>query len=105
MKHTWILGLLLVALLAGCKQARTSEDDDEEIALSEVPANVMAAAEKAVPGITFTSAEKETEDGVVIYEFEGTVNGKEYEVEVTAAGEVIEVEDDGDDDDDDDKGR
>ena len=87
---------------AGCQ---THPDDDREdgeevdVALADVPASVLSAAKKAVPGIAFTGAEKETEDGVVVYSIEGEAEGKRYEVEVDAKGKILEVEE-GDDDDD-----
>ena len=78
----------------------TSEDgDDENIALDQVPAAVRAAALNALPGFVITSAERETENGVVIYSLTGTVNGVSTEIEVSADGSSAHVEDDGDDDD------
>jgi hypothetical protein len=86
---------------------RVAEDDKAEtaevvIALDKVPAKVMAAGEKAVPGIVFTRVERELEKGVWVYDMEGTANGVAYEVEVTADGKVLEIEEEDDDDDDDD---
>lgn len=78
-------------------------DDDEEIPLDQVPQVVKDAALAAVPGLVLEEAEKETENGVVLYCLEGAAGGKEYEVEVTENGTVVEVEDEGDDDDDDDE--
>lgn len=77
------------------------DDDEEEIPLSEVPQVVKDAAMAAVPGLVLEEASRETEDGTVIYDLEGEADGKEYEIEVTEAGEVLEVEEDKDDDDDD----
>lgn len=86
-------------------------DDEEDVALDQIPAAVRAAALARLPGLVLVSAEKETEDGVLVYGIAGTLNGKSYEVEVSAAGAVLEVEevgahdddqDGGDDDDDDD---
>jgi uncharacterized membrane protein YkoI len=79
------------------------DDEEEEIPLSNVPEAVMKAASAAVQGIVFEEAERELEDGQTVYCLEGEADGVEYEVEVTADGEVLEVEtDDADDDDDDD---
>jgi uncharacterized membrane protein YkoI len=90
---------------------RVATDDKAEtaemvIALDMVPAKVMSAGEKAVPGIVFTRVERELENGVWVYDMEGTAKGVRYEIEVTADGKVLEIEeeddDEGDDDDDDD---
>ena len=70
----------------------TADDDDEEIPLSDVPARVLEAANKAVPGGEVKEVEKELRDGVVIYEVEKLVDGTEYEIEVTADGVVKEIE-------------
>jgi hypothetical protein len=83
--------------------AKYHDDDEEEISLDKVPDAVKNAAIAAVPGLKLDEAEKETENGTVVYNLEGTANGVHYEVEVTADGKVTEIEkDDGDDADDDD---
>jgi len=63
-----------------------------DIALAQVPENILAAAEKAVPGIKFTEAEVDRSPKGHIYELEGTAGGKEYEIEVSAEGKVLKVE-------------
>ena len=122
MKNThWILlgsGLLLAACsgtggasvnasIASAEQprAQAADADDEDgddgevrVALSDVPDSVKQAALAAVPGLVLTGAERETEDGQVVYSLEGTVNGAPYEVEVSAAGTVLEIESEDDDD-------
>ena len=75
-------------------------DDEEEIALDQVPQAAKDAALAELPGFVIETAEKETENGQVLYGLEGTVNGEPYEVEVTADGQVIEVEKEDDEDDD-----
>jgi len=80
------------------------DDDEQDVALDQVPAAVKAAALGAVPGLALKEAERETEHGAIVYTLEGTANGHVYEIEVTADGKVTEVEqkakddDDGDDD-------
>ncbi len=115
------LALMLIAF--GCAHSRheaAAVDDasrpvaktagqDEAVTLDQVPKAARKAAEAAVPGATFTSAEKEIEDGKTVYSLEGTAGGKPCEVEVTPDGKVTEIEngddgedeDDGDEDDDD----
>ena len=77
------------------------EDEDEKVALSDVPANVIEAANKAVPGGKIEEVEMEEEDGKVSYEVEKVVDGVEYDIEVTADGIVKEVEKEDDEEDDD----
>lgn len=126
----WTITLLVAALVSGCsgqnvkamtnsaaqEPARDGAEDDgdddgddgeeeeEDVALADVPANVKKAAEAAVPGIVLKSAERETEDGVSLYSLAGTVAGEAVEIEVSVDGKVLEIErgeddDDGEDDD------
>jgi hypothetical protein len=81
-------------------RAVNDDDDEEEIALSELPALVRSAAFAAVPGFTLQKAEKELENGVVVYCLEGTLAGKAYEIDVSAEGQVLDQEQDDDDPDD-----
>lgn len=78
------------------------EDGDDEsevlVAAAEIPAVVRGAALARVPGLSIELAEKELEDGRVVYCVHGTADGTFYEVEVTADGTVLEVETGADDD-------
>ena len=76
-------------------------DGETVIALDKVPAAVRTAGEKAVPGLVITRVERDVEDGVVMYDVLGTAKGKTFEVEVTADGKVLEIEEEDDEDDDD----
>ena len=76
---------------AGAALAESGESE-ESIALDSVPSDVRSAAAGAVSGIVFSKAERETEKGATVYTLCGTANGKSYEVEVSAAGKVLEVE-------------
>lgn len=117
-RTSWLLILLFASLLsAGCESGGSADDDghhaadgavaahhaddvddedgDEDerpIAMSDVPANVLAAAQKALPGVALTEAEVETEDGATVYCLSGAKDGAEWEVEVAADGRVLEVE-------------
>jgi len=81
---------------------RAAEKTEVAIPLDQVPEAVKAAAVAAVKGLVLEKAEKETKNGVVTYDVEGTANGKKMEVKVSAEGKVIEIEDADDDDDDND---
>ena len=75
-------------------------DTEERIDIAEVPDVVLKAAEEAVPGIVLEVAEVEREGGRLVYDLEGTAEGRRLEVEVTEEGEVLEIEDADDVDDD-----
>jgi hypothetical protein len=98
----------LAALLCWLSACASLHDEHErEIPLADVPAAARAAAEQAVPGIRLVEAEVDEEHGRLVYVLEGIVNGREYEIEVTPEGEVLEIEEEGpadEDDDEDDEG-
>ena len=67
-------------------------DRDEDVALNDVPQVVLDAARAAVPGLEPDSAEREEEDGRILYEIKGTVGTDKHEVEVWQDGTVHEVD-------------
>ncbi len=101
MKHIPRLLPLLVLIFCGVTVALPGTEKD--IPLSEVPEAIIAAAQAAVPGIELTGAEVEKTDSTLVYELEGTVDGAEFEIEISADGTVLgtEAADEDDDDDDD----
>ncbi|MHC4598761.1 MAG: PepSY domain-containing protein [Planctomycetota bacterium] len=95
-KKLWLVGLAFLGLglaLAGC--------DEEEVALTEVPDKALEAAKEAVPGIQLTEAEVEETSGGMVFEVEGTLDGVEYEIRISADGKVLGVEKEGEEDDED----
>jgi len=91
--RTWfvVFGLFLICG-SGCATLDDLFENEKEVPLSDVPPEALKAAQGAVDGITITEAEMEKEDGQTVYVFEGEANGKEYEIEVTPEGKVLEVE-------------
>ena len=87
---------------AAASDAADWDGSEQVIPLKRVPVNVLAAAQGAVDGIMLSRAERERERSGIVYDIVGMVNGHAYEIEVTADGHVLEIEDDDDDDDDDD---
>jgi len=90
-----LIGMLAITVfvgLTGCATIDNLFEEEEAVALSEVPAPVIAAAKDAVKGIVLIEAEMEKEDGQTVYDLEGTADGKTYRIEVTPEGKVIEIE-------------
>lgn len=102
MKYHW-MPIVLLPLLAPSCQSLHHDDEEEtlEIALDQVPAQVRAAANSAVTGFVLEEACTETEDGVLIYCLEGHADGREYEIDISAAGKVLEIESEDEEDDED----
>ena len=70
------------------------EGDEEEVvvALADVPRIVLEAAQAALPGVVLTEAEMEQEDGQTVYSLSGTLDGEDIEIEISATGQVLEIE-------------
>ena len=67
-------------------------ESESVIAVADLPAAVKDTAQRVVPGIVLTKAEKETKCGkAVVYEVEGKVGNKEYEIEVAEDGTLIKA--------------
>jgi len=100
MRLFYLLICLVLTCILGCASIESAfkDKDAKEIPLSQVPTEAVEAAQSAVEGITLTEAEMEEEEGITVYELEGMANGIEYEIEVTADGKVLEVEQEDEDD-------
>ena len=86
------ISLLAVSLLAvfGCGDQR---ENDESIAFDKVPPAIVKIAEQKLPGVKFETAYKETKNGKEVYELRGkTKEGKIRDIEITADGQVLEVD-------------
>ena len=79
------------------------QEYEMDVPLELVPDVVLEAARGAVDGIVLTEASIELESDGLFFELEGSVGGREYEIEVTPDGDVIEVEDEEDEEDEDDE--
>jgi hypothetical protein len=80
-------------MAAGCGNG--SIEQDEKVPLEQVPANVMAAAKKQLPDITFETAWKQTgKDGAEdSFEIRGRNDrGKTRDVKISISGKVLEVD-------------
>lgn len=82
----WILaglGMVVGIAVAG---------DDGKMSLDQVPAKAREALKKLAGGAQITAVERDKEHGMVVYEAEWSVNGKEAEAAVTAEGDLVEME-------------
>lgn len=80
---------VLVILVAACSPAREEPAKQVEasgkskVAITEVPGDVMAAANAAGPGFTAKEAEQETRDGRRYFDIEGVLaDGSEIEFDI-----------------------
>jgi uncharacterized membrane protein YkoI len=68
------------------------ENPETRLALSELPAKVLAAAKERFPGAELLKAEKETEEGKLIYEITLKHEGQRLEAEFDPEGNYLEME-------------
>lgn len=66
---------------------------EKPIDLEEVPEELLANAREALPTATFSSANTEEEDGVLVYEIQGKLkDGRRVEVDLFPGGKIEEIE-------------
>ena len=80
---------VLVLSIGAAGGARAQE---RRVTKAELPAAVRRVADSVSQGATVGEYSSETEHGQVLYEVELTVNGHSKDVSISAAGEVVEVE-------------
>jgi uncharacterized membrane protein YkoI len=81
----------LITLFSGCTQS--AGEPKESIAIDKVPAELFKIAQEKYPDVVFNAAFLETEDGQRVYELKGkTKSGKNYEVEVTKDGKILNAQ-------------
>jgi len=82
---------LLLLFLAGCGTPPAPESP--WLSTAEIPPDLLAVAQNKLPNVKFDTARKIKVNGGDAFEIRGKQpNGKVREVEVSVAGEVIEVE-------------
>jgi uncharacterized membrane protein YkoI len=72
--------------------AAVAADKPEKLEPGKLPEKISAAVNGRFPGAKVNAAEKEVEDGKVVYDIELTQDGKKYEMDVHDDGTVIEIE-------------
>ncbi len=114
-RYLVLIGAVAALCLPGVARVVAQEEAEESeaaIAIDALPEAVRDAINAAYPGCTLVEAVRETEGDRTVYEVLVRNGEESLEVEVTADGEIVEVEsadeDDGgegeDDEDDDGKG-
>ena len=113
MEHTIVkaisIAFLSSTLISGCSSSPLSSEDqalskltqsqteaqdgDVSIPVDSVPQSVLDAVLQAEPGGTIIRAEREREDGVIVFELHvRKQNGTVIEVEADAQGKILEIE-------------
>jgi uncharacterized membrane protein YkoI len=79
----------VAALVLG--MAVGAQAGEKEIAVDQLPAPVVAAAQQAYPGWKLEEAKMEKEEGVVVYEVELESGEQECELTITPEGAILET--------------
>jgi uncharacterized membrane protein YkoI len=82
-----VIGLVLTASIAW-----PDEKKAEKIPEDKLPKKIMDVIKGRFPEARITSAEKELEDGKVVYDIELTHKGRKYEMDILDDGTLIEIE-------------
>jgi uncharacterized membrane protein YkoI len=83
---------IVVSAVTVCLLLMPAADKREPIAMKKVPILVRDMAKEAAPGVKFTEAFIETEEGNTVYGMRGkNAQGKRVEVDVTANRYLREV--------------
>jgi len=82
-------GIFTAVALTAC----ADENNETDIPVSEVPANIIAIVQNALPGIKLDGAEKKPKHNSFIYKLEGKlINGREYEIKISDNGTILKIE-------------
>jgi hypothetical protein len=82
----------LAALLALATAARADDKKAGKIPVDKIPKAVMDTIKARLPGAEITSAERELEDGKVVYDIELKQKGRKFEMDILEDGTLIEIE-------------
>jgi uncharacterized membrane protein YkoI len=84
--------VVAVAGLVALGAAAVADDKAEKLSPDKLPKAVADAIKARFPDGKITSAEKETEDGKVVYDIELTSGGLKYEADIHEDGTIVEIE-------------
>jgi uncharacterized membrane protein YkoI len=92
MNIRWTLPALLGAsLVVGCSQMKKEKEEENEqvVAIDQVPLAARDALKREAQGAPITKIDKESSGGKTIYETDVMINGKNWEIKVDEAGNVV----------------
>lgn len=87
---SWCAAIAVAGLIAF--GVSVAEDKAEKVSPDKLPKAVADAIKARFPAGEITSAEKEKEDGKVVYDIELKENGVKYEMDILEDGTVLEIE-------------
>ena len=86
----------LSACVVGClvmlSTSALADDKAEKIDPDKLPQKIKDAVKARLPGAEVTSAEKEKENGEIVYDLELKHEGRKYEMDIKEDGTIVEIE-------------
>ena len=82
-----VAGFVLLPAVAGGDDKKA-----EKLTVDKIPKKVMDAIKNRFPKAEITSAEKEIEDGKVVYDIALKHEGRKYEMDIQEDGTIVEIE-------------
>ncbi len=83
-----IAGIALVILAT----ASLADEKAEKIAPDKLPQKIKDSIKERFPGAEVTGAEKENENGQIMYDIELKHKGRKYEMDIKEDGTIVEIE-------------
>ncbi len=85
------IALLAAGLVAGCccQNKEKEEGNESVVTMEQVPAAARDALKREAAGATIGKIDKEMAGGKVVYETDVMINGKNWEIKVDEAGNVV----------------
>ncbi|HEY7428954.1 MAG TPA: PepSY-like domain-containing protein [Gemmataceae bacterium] len=89
--HGWLTMTVFVGVLAGAA-ARADEEKEEKVPLDKVPKAALDAVKAKFKDAELVGAQKENENGKLVYEINLKHKGQTIEVTVTPDGKIVSIE-------------
>ena len=87
-----LAGLIMLGSVIQADDKDKEKPKAQKLTPDKIPQKVMAAIKGRFPGADITAAEREVEDGNVVYDIELTHQGRKYEMDIKEDGTIIEIE-------------
>ena len=90
MKLRLPIAILASTLVLGCSHMnKEKEDEGTVVTMDQMPAAARDGLKREAQGATITKVDKESAGGKTIYETDVMINGKNWEIKVDEAGNLV----------------
>ena len=89
---TLFVGCATRPAATSCCSHKNGDGDGQGVAIGTLPPAAVHAAKKSVPGFEVSCAKLKHKDSGNVYELKGYAKKSKYEIDVTPAGRVLDIE-------------